>query len=57
MKYDRIRAYLEKAGTPIGPYDMQIAAVAVVHNLVVVTHNTSEFGRMPWLTVADWELP
>jgi tRNA(fMet)-specific endonuclease VapC len=54
--FGRIRAHLETAGTPIGPYDMQIAAIAVVHNLIVVTHNTKEFGRIPWLTLEDWEV-
>lgn len=54
--FGRIRAYLEKAGTPIGPYDMQIAATAVVHGLILVTHNTKEFGRIPWLKAEDWEV-
>ena len=55
-EYGRIRAHLESAGTPIGPYDMQIAAIAVVHNLIVVTHNTREFSRIPWLKIEDWEV-
>lgn len=54
-EYGRIRAHLETAGTPIGAYDMQIAAIAVVHGLIVVTHNTKEFGRIPWLKIEDWE--
>ena len=56
LAYGHIRAHLEKAGTPIGPYDMQIAAIAVGHSLIVVTHNTQEFGRIPWLMVEDWEV-
>lgn len=55
-EFGRIRAYLEKAGTPIGPYDMQIAAIAVAHDLIVITHNTREFGRIPWLKIEDWEV-
>jgi len=54
--YGRIRATLEKAGTPIGPYDMQIAAIALVHGLIVVTHNTREFARIAGLQVEDWEI-
>jgi tRNA(fMet)-specific endonuclease VapC len=54
-EYGRIRAYLENLGTPIGPYDMQIAAIAIVHDLVVVTHNIREFSRIPWLKIEDWE--
>ena len=51
-----IRAQLANAGTPIGPYDLQIAAIALVHNLIVVTHNTVEFGRVPGLQMEDWEV-
>lgn len=54
--FGRIRAELEKAGTPIGPYDLQIAAIALVHSLIVVTHNTREFGRIAGLQIEDWEM-
>ncbi len=54
-EFGRIRAALEVAGSPIGPYDMQIAAIAVVHGLIVVTHNTSEFGPIVGLQLEDWE--
>lgn len=50
----RIRAYLESRGTPIGAYDVQIAAQGVARGITVVTHNTSEFGRIPNLTLEDW---
>ena len=50
-----IRRRLEAAGTPIGPYDSQIAAIALVHGLTVVTHNTVEFARVPELKLEDWE--
>ncbi len=53
--FGRIRAALEIAGTPIGPYDMQIAAIAQVHGLIVVTHNLREFSRVKGLLVEDWE--
>ena len=49
-----IRSYLEKKGTPIGPYDMQIAAQAMTRNLTVVTNNYDEFVRIPWIKVEDW---
>ena len=51
-----LRAQLELAGTPIGAYDMQIAAIALEHGLIVVTHNTREFGRVSGLQVEDWEM-
>lgn len=55
-EFGRIRADLEKAGMPIGPYDMQIAAIALVHELIIVTHNTREFGRIAGLHIEDWEI-
>jgi tRNA(fMet)-specific endonuclease VapC len=54
--YGQIRADLEKKGTPIGPNDFQIAAIALAHNLTLVTHNTSEFSRVTNLRLEDWEL-
>ena len=51
----RIRADLANAGTPIGPYDILIAATALAHNLILVTHNTKEFGRIAGLKIEDWE--
>lgn len=56
LEYGRIRARLEQAGTPIGPYDMQIAAIAIVHGLIVITHNTAEFSRIGGLRIEDWEV-
>ncbi|MEP7285576.1 MAG: type II toxin-antitoxin system VapC family toxin [Chloroflexota bacterium] len=55
-EFGRIRAALEVAGTPIGPYDMQIAAIALAQELIVVTHNTREFERIAGLQLEDWEL-
>ena len=52
----RIRAALNRAGMPIGPYDLQIAAIAVVSNRVLVTHNTREFSRVENLELEDWEI-
>ena len=49
-----IRRLLEKAGTPIGPYDLQIAAQGVARGYTVVTHNTGEFSRVPNLKIEDW---
>lgn len=52
--YARIRAALEKKGTPIGPHDLQIAAQAVARGLVVVTANLKEFKRVPGLACENW---
>ena len=49
-----IRASLERAGTPIGPYDLLIAAQAMRNGAILVTANVSEFSRVPDLAWQDW---
>jgi tRNA(fMet)-specific endonuclease VapC len=49
-----IRVVLERAGTPIGPHDVLIAATARRHQRTLVTHNTREFSRVPALQLEDW---
>lgn len=49
-----IRAHLERAGTPIGPYDLLIAAQARRRGAVLVTLNRRKFDRVPGLMVTDW---
>ena len=53
--YGIIRAQLEKLGQPIGPYDMQIASIALANNFTLITHNTKEFSRVKNLIIEDWE--
>ncbi len=55
--YAQIRADLANSGTPIGPNDLLIAAIALANNVILVTHNTAEFGRVKRLRIEDWELP
>ena len=52
-----VRLDLESRGLPIGDNDYLIAAIALAHNLILVTHNTREFARVPGLALEDWELP
>ena len=54
IEYGKICAFLENQGTPIGPLDTLIAAHAVSENMILVTHNTKEFLRVPDLTVENW---
>jgi tRNA(fMet)-specific endonuclease VapC len=49
-----IRADLAVKGTPIGPYDVMIAAQARRRGAVLVTGNRREFDRVPGLIVTDW---
>ena len=52
-----IRRHLEQLGQVIGPYDLQIAAIARATGCVLVTHNQAEFSRVPGLTLEDWQVP
>jgi len=52
----RVRAALEKTGTPIGAYDLLIAGQALRRGLTVVTANTSEFSRVAGLSWEDWTI-
>lgn len=52
--YGRIRAHLTAQGQLIGNNDMWIAAHALATGSTLVTHNMSEFSRVPELVVDDW---
>lgn len=54
--YGELRAILDLAGTPIGLHDLQIASIALQHQLTVVTHNIGEFQRVPNLKIENWEV-
>lgn len=51
----QVRAFLANKGTPIGPYDVLIAGQAMARSMVLVTHNSGEFGRVPGLRIEDWQ--
>ena len=53
-EYGKIRAELERNGTPIGPMDLLIAGHARSERLILVTNNTREFLRVKGLMVEDW---
>jgi len=50
----RVRWILEKAGTPIGPYDLQLAGQALSLDVALATGNTGEFTRVPELRLENW---
>jgi tRNA(fMet)-specific endonuclease VapC len=52
--YGQVRAELERRGSPIGAYDLLIAAHALSLGLTLVTNNAREFRRVPQLIVENW---
>jgi len=54
-QYAVIRLQLEKEGRLIGANDMLIAAIAMAHDLVLVTRNNREFHRIAGLRIQKWE--
>jgi len=54
IAYARLRAKLQRAGTPIGPLDTLIASQAVPRELTLVSNNEREFRRVTGLAVEDW---
>ena len=54
QQYGRLRAFLEKQGTPIGSLDMLIAAHVLSIDCILVTNNEKEFSRVPNLKIDNW---
>lgn len=54
--YGKIRSELSAIGKPIGANDFMIAAIALAHDVTLITHNTREFSRVSGLLLEDWEL-
>jgi len=54
QQYGRLRALLEKQGTPIGSLDMLIATHVLSINCILVTNNEKEFNRVPNLKIDNW---
>jgi tRNA(fMet)-specific endonuclease VapC len=53
----QLRASLNSQGTPIGAYDLLLAACALRRGLKLVTHNAREFVRVGGLGLEDWHSP
>ena len=52
--YAKNRAFLEKAGTPIGSMDLLIASISLANGFILVTNNTKEFSRLKKLKLENW---
>jgi tRNA(fMet)-specific endonuclease VapC len=53
-RYGEIASHLQLVGKTVGIMDTQIAAHALAENLILVTHNTRHFERVPGLKIEDW---
>ncbi len=54
MASARLRAGLQRAGSPIGPMDTLIAGTALSQGAVLVSRNLAEFERIRDLRVENW---
>lgn len=54
LHYGRVRASLEKNGTPIGANDLWIAAHALAEDFILVSNNAGEFSRVPGIQLENW---
>lgn len=57
IEFGRLNGQLLLKGVTVNPVDLMIAAVACVHDLALVTHNTRDFQRIPGLRLEDWLSP
>jgi len=56
-EFGRLRGILRPRGVSVSTADLMIAAVALVHDLTLVTHNTSDFQSIPGVRLRDWLAP
>ncbi len=56
-QFGRVRGMLLQQGLSVNTTDLMIAAVALVHHLTLVTHNTADFQFIPGLQFEDWLTP
>ena len=53
-EFGRLRGTMLRHGLSVDRTDLMIAAVALVHDLTLVTHNTADFQQVPGLRLVDW---
>ena len=53
-RHGELKNILRRTGTPLADLDLQIASIALSRGLLLVTHNTGHFARIPGLVLADW---
>jgi tRNA(fMet)-specific endonuclease VapC len=53
-EFGRTRVQMRRQGVEVPSVDLQIASVALVYDLTLVTHNTAHFENIPDLRQDDW---
>jgi tRNA(fMet)-specific endonuclease VapC len=53
-KFGQVRGTLLQQGISVPTTDLMIASAALVHHLILVTHNTADFQNIPGLMLDDW---
>jgi tRNA(fMet)-specific endonuclease VapC len=56
-RFGQVRGALLQQGIQVPTTDLMIASVALVHDLTLVTHNTTDFQHVPGLRLDDWLIP
>jgi tRNA(fMet)-specific endonuclease VapC len=56
-QFGKLQGGLLQQGITVPVADLMIAAVALVHNLTLVTNNTADFQNIPGLRLDDWLKP
>ena len=52
--YGRLKAFLEKRGLSKSESDLRIGAIAIQHDMILVTGNKRHFMNIPGLNIEDW---
>ncbi len=52
--FGQVRGTLRQRGISVSTTDLMIASVALVHDLILVTHNRADFQNVPDLRLVDW---
>jgi tRNA(fMet)-specific endonuclease VapC len=56
-RFGQVRGTLLQQGITVSRMDLLIASVALVHDLTLVTHNTTDYQNIPGLRLDDWLIP
>jgi tRNA(fMet)-specific endonuclease VapC len=56
-EFGQVQAGLLDTGRPAPAMDLLNAAIALVHDLTLVTHNVQDYASIPGLRVVDWTIP